>query len=50
MRKPILTDILNVIFIIRQGYKSEDIDGFIFHALSGGILDKKTKKQFEAYF
>lgn len=48
MRKSILIDILNVLFIIRQKHKTDEIESFIFDALSGDILDKKTKKQFEA--
>jgi hypothetical protein len=49
MRKSILTDILNVLLLIRQEHKKDEIESFIFNALSGEILDKKTKKQFEAY-
>ena len=48
MRKSILIDILNVYFIIRQKQKTEEIESFIFDALTGDIKDKKTKKQFEA--
>lgn len=48
MRKSILIDILNVLFIIRQKYKTDEIESFILNALSGEILDKKTKKQIEA--
>lgn len=48
MRKSILTDILNVLLVIRQGYKKDEIENFIFDALSGEILDKKTKKQIES--
>jgi len=47
MRKAILLDILNVLLIIRKNYKTDEIEDFIFNALSGGILDKKTKKQIE---
>lgn len=50
MRKSILIDILNVLFIIRQEKKTEDIESYILNTLSGEILDKKTKKQFEAIF
>lgn len=49
MRKSIMTDILNVLLIIRQEHKTDEIESFIFKALSGDTLDKKTKKQFEAY-
>jgi len=48
MRKSILLDILNVLLIIRQELKKDEIDAFIFNALSGEILDKKSKKQIEA--
>lgn len=48
MRKSILLDILNVLLIIRQEHKSDEIEGFILRALSGEILDKKSKKQIEA--
>lgn len=45
-----LIDILNVLFIIRQERKTDDLESFILNALSGEILDKKSKKQFEALF
>lgn len=48
MRKSILTDILNVLMIIRQKQKNDETESFIFRALSGGLLDKKTRMQFEA--
>jgi hypothetical protein len=47
MRKPILLDILNVLLIIRQELKTDEIESFILNALSGEILDKKAKKQIE---
>lgn len=50
MRKSILIDILDVLFIIRQEQKTDDIESFILNALSGEILDKKSRKQFEALF
>jgi len=50
MRKSILIEILNVLFIIRQEHKTEEIESFILNALSGEILDKKTKKQIEDRF
>ena len=50
MRKSILIDILNVLFIIRQKQKTDEIENFILNALSGEILDKKSRKQFEALF
>lgn len=49
MRKSILLDILNVLLIIRQELKKDEIEGFILNALSGEILDKKSKKQIEAF-
>lgn len=47
MQKSILLDILNVLIIIRRNYKTDEIESFISNALSGGILDKKSKKQIE---
>lgn len=35
MRKSILIDILNVLFIIRKNHKTDEIESFIFNALSG---------------
>lgn len=48
MRKLIMLDILNILIIIRKAQKSDKIDNFILTALSGEILDKKSKKQIEA--
>ena len=48
MRKSILLDILNVLLIIRHEFKTDEIESFILNALSGEVLDKKTKKQIEA--
>lgn len=45
MRKSILLDILNVLLIIRKIHKTDEIESFILNALSGEILDKKSKKQ-----
>lgn len=47
MRKSILLDILNVLLIIRKDHKKDEIDNFILYALTGEILDKKSKKQLE---
>jgi len=47
MRKSILLDILNVLMEIRKKLKTDEIESFILNALSGGILDKRTKKQIE---
>ncbi len=48
MRKPILLDILGVLFLIRKTNKGEKAEGYILNALSGEILDAKSKKQFKA--
>lgn len=48
MRKSILLDILNVFAVIRKDHKTDEIENFIFNALSGEILDKKSKKQIES--
>jgi hypothetical protein len=48
MRKSILLDILTVLFGVRKELKTDEIEGFIHNALSGDILDKKSKKQMEA--
>lgn len=47
MRKSILLDILNVLLIIRQKLKMDEIENFILNALSEEVLDKKSKKQIE---
>jgi hypothetical protein len=47
MRKSILLDIINVLLLIRKDLKDDNIESYIFEALSGEILDKKTKKQIE---
>ncbi len=48
MRKSILLDILNILLVIRKELKTDEIESFILNALSGEILDKKSKKQIEA--
>lgn len=48
MRKSILLDILNVLILIKKSFKTDEIENFILDALSGEILDKKSKKQIEA--
>lgn len=48
MRKPILLDILDALLIIREHQKTDAAEQFILDALSGGLLDNKTKKRFEA--
>lgn len=47
MRKSILLDILNNLLIIRKNLRKDDIERFILNALSGEILDKKSKKRIE---
>lgn len=48
MRKSVLLDILNVLLLIRKEHKSDETESFIAKALSGEILDKKSKKQVES--
>ena len=48
MRKSILLDILNILLIIRKELKNDHIENFILNALSGEILDKKTKRRIES--
>ncbi|HNR05035.1 MAG: hypothetical protein PHI04_08180 [Clostridiaceae bacterium] len=48
MRKLILLDILNILALIRKNRTSEEIDGYISKALTGELLDKKSKKQIES--
>lgn len=50
MRKLILTDILNVLLVIRETNRDEAIERYFLAALSGGILDAKLKKQFRLRF
>lgn len=47
MRKSILVDIVNTLMVIRKHAKSDRIEAFIQEALSGDVLDKKTKRQIE---
>ena len=48
MRKLILLDILEILAVIRKHKSTDEIEGYIFNALSGQILDKKAKKQIES--
>ncbi len=48
MRKSTLLDILGVLVLIRKLKSSDKIEGYIFSALSGELLDKKSKKQIES--
>lgn len=45
MRKSILMDILNALILIKKNQANDEIDNYIINAVSGGVLDKKTKKQ-----
>ena len=47
MRKSILLDIINVLLKIRKSYNSDEVESFISDALSGEILDMKSKKLIE---
>ncbi len=46
MRRSILTDILQVLLLLKKEYGCDLADGFIACALSGDVLDAKTKKVF----
>jgi hypothetical protein len=48
MRKSILLDILNALLEIRKSLNNAEINTFIMNALSGDILDKKSKKAIES--
>lgn len=48
MRKLILLDILSVLSAIRRYKTNDDIEGYILHAITGGLLDKKSIKQVES--
>ncbi len=48
MRKSILLDILNVLASSRKELKTDETESFILNALSGEILDEKSKKQIKA--
>lgn len=45
MRKSILLDILHVLSEIRKAQPSDELEAYILWALSGEILDKKSKKE-----
>lgn len=47
MRKLVLFDIIEVLAAIRKIKTSESIESYINDAMTGGILDKKSKKQIE---
>lgn len=48
MRKLILKDIIEVLIMIKKYEKHDDIDDYIFKAITGGLLDKKSVKLIEA--
>ncbi len=47
MRKLVLTDILEVLAMIRKENTSDAIENYIMDAMAGGLLDKKAKKHIE---
>lgn len=47
MRKLVLTDILEVLAMIRKVKTSDAIESYIMDAMTGGMLDKKAKKHLE---
>jgi hypothetical protein len=47
MRKSILTDILNILILIRQYQSTDSIETYITNAITGGLLDRKTAKQIQ---
>ncbi len=48
MRKLVLSDILEALLAIRTVVKESAVDEYILSALSGNILDNKSKKKFRA--
>lgn len=48
MRKSVLIDILEILVQIRKQKADDTIDSYIFDALSGGILDRRSKNTIEA--
>jgi hypothetical protein len=48
MRKLVLMDILSILIAIKKNQSSSKIENYIMNALTGEILDKKSKKQIEA--
>ena len=47
MRKSILADIVITLLTVRKSSAAKQIDKYIENALSGSLLDKKTKKDIE---
>ena len=48
MRKLVLTDIMNALLAIRELRPSAAIDAYLMKALTGGVLDKKSVREFSA--
>lgn len=48
MKKLILIDILTILAMIKKQLTNNEIETYIFNALTGGLLDKKSVKQVEA--
>jgi hypothetical protein len=49
-RKLLLTDILKVLLECQKVQPQERVDRYICEALTGGILDEKTKKAIAAHY
>ncbi|HHV63772.1 MAG TPA: hypothetical protein GXX46_01635 [Peptococcaceae bacterium] len=47
-RELMALDILTILILIHKSYPRQEIESFIFKALTGEVLDKKAKKQIEA--
>lgn len=45
MRKSILMNILNALTLIKKNQVDDTIENYIINVISGGVLDKKTKKE-----
>jgi hypothetical protein len=48
MRKLVLVDFLEALLLVREMTPSEELEQYLFFALSGNILDEKTKKHLRA--
>lgn len=48
MQKLVLLDIISILLLIRKTQKSDDIESYISDALTGGILDSKSKKAIQS--
>ncbi|PKM72928.1 MAG: hypothetical protein CVU91_07855 [Firmicutes bacterium HGW-Firmicutes-16] len=48
MQKSVLLDITNILLLIRKAHTSDAIEKYITDALTGGILDSKSKKAIQA--